>query len=86
MSIYEEKLGKLDFRIIHCSSEEKEHPSNNLLTSNPKLGGWTSSRFCNYPQELTFQFKKPVIVRQLQLLSHESKISQKIEIFTCLPN
>ena len=39
-------------------------------------------RFCEYPQEIGIQFlEAPVRMTQVQLLSHQSKIATKIELF-----
>jgi hypothetical protein len=38
-------------------------------------------RFCEYPQSLTFQFEGDVRIRKIKFLSHQYKISKKIEIF-----
>ena len=39
-------------------------------------------RFCTYPQELGFTFDAgPVTVTQIQLLSHQFKISQRVELY-----
>ena len=44
--------------------------------------GWQSVRFCPFPQELVFELEPgPAKLNQIQILSHQSKISTKIEIF-----
>jgi len=45
-----------------------------------------SDRFCDYPQEIILQFTSPVDIKQINILSHEKKISTKIEIFSFNPN
>ena len=47
--------------------------------------GWVTSRYCEYPQELIIQFSQIVQLKQLQFLSHQSKISKRIEIMTYDP-
>jgi len=47
--------------------------------------GWCSKKFCSYPQELILQFAVPIRLRQLQILSHQYKISSRVEIFYYLP-
>ncbi len=74
---------KLQFRLVSCTSEDPQNPISDLISS---IGEWQSSRFCQYPQELIIQFISPVIVKQIQFLSHQFKIARKIEIFTYLPN
>lgn len=68
--------------MVSYSSEDDDYPANQLNTISPNTRGWQSSRFCTYPQELGFQLiDGEVPISQLQLLSHQSKISKKIEMF-----
>lgn len=76
---------KLKFRIVFCSSEEPEFPASELLRHGPNSKGWSSARFCDYPQELVLQFPTLVRIKQLQFLSHQCRISSKIELFTFTP-
>lgn len=77
---------KLRFRILECSSEDPQYPVSELLASSSQSKGWQSQRFCSYPQYITFQFLSPVILKQLQFLCHETKISSKLELFIALPD
>ena len=65
--------------------EDKDHPVTELLHSSPSSKGWQSPRFCNFPQIIVLQFKTPVILKRIQLLSHQAKIASKIELFVYLP-
>jgi len=47
----------------------------------PQTRGWQSPRFCEYPQQLGLALVNPARLTQVQLLSHQSKIATKIEIF-----
>ena len=76
---------KLKFRIVFCTSEEQEFPASELLRHGPNSKGWSSARFCDYPQELLLQFPTVVRIKQLQFLSHQCKISSKIELYTYTP-
>jgi len=76
---------KLKFRIVHCASEDPEFPVTELLTHSPHTKGWQSVKFCDYPQEMTLQFTGIVKLRQIQFLSHQSKISKRVELFTYAP-
>ena len=58
---------KLKFRVVHCSSEDPEFPSTELNAHSPHTVGWQSARFCDYPQEIGFQFAGPVHLMQLQV-------------------
>ena len=64
---------KLKFRVVHCSSEDPEFPSTELNAHSPHTVGWQSSRFCDYPQEIGFQFAGPVHLMQLQVPTPHSK-------------
>ena len=76
---------KLKFSVVSCTSEDPEFPVSELLRPGPACKGWLSARFQDYPQAIIFQFNSSVFIKQLQFLSHSSKISSKIEIFTYMP-
>jgi centrosomal protein CEP104 len=75
-------LSKLKFRIVSCTSEDNDYPAVELMKHGPQCKGWQSARFQDFPQVIIFQFICPVHIQQLQFLSHHSKISSKIEIYT----
>ena len=77
---------KLPFRIVDFTGEDPQYPVTELLTSSPQSKGWQSERFCDWPQHLVLQFFSPVRLKQLQFLSHQAKISSKIELFAALPS
>ena len=77
---------KYGFRIIYCTSEDPEQPVTQLLDPSVNSKGWLSQRYCQYPQEIILQFPSTVHLTQLQFLSHQSKISQRIELFVFDPN
>lgn len=78
----EEPTRVLPFRIVSVSSEEKDFPVIELTRSHV---GWQTQRFCSYPQELTIQFFSPVHVNQIQIVSHEYKITRKLTIYSYAP-
>ena len=78
-------LAKLKFRVLSCTSEDNDFPVTELLKHGPQSKGWQSARFQDFPQVIIFQFICPVHIQQLQFLSHQSKISSRIEIFTYMP-
>ncbi|CDW88088.1 centrosomal protein of 104 kda [Stylonychia lemnae] len=78
-------LYKLKYRIVYCSGEDPEYPVTELLDNSPQSRGWQSPKFCEYPQEIIIQFTNIVRLKQIQFLSHQSKISQKIELHTYVP-
>ncbi|CAE8587431.1 unnamed protein product, partial [Polarella glacialis] len=75
---------RLKYEIIKCTSEDPEFPVSELLTHTSQTKGWQTARFCEFPQEVCLQFESPVHLRQVQFLSHQSKIATKIELFTAL--
>jgi len=77
---------KINFRIVDFSGEDPQYPATELLTGSPQSKGWQSQRFCDWPQHITMQFFGPVRLKQIQFLSHQCKISTKIELFSALPN
>lgn len=75
-------MSKLRFRVVHHSGEDNEFPAEELNIHSPNTRGWQSPRFCEYPQELGFAMEAGMCrLNQIQLLSHQSKISTKVEIF-----
>lgn len=83
---------KLSHRVVYCSSEDSGHLAHELSFSsssdnNNNNKGWISSKQSNYPQELGFELlsrSNDCILTQIQLLSHQSKISTKIEVYAGL--
>lgn len=71
---------------MSVSSEEKDYPASNLLV--PKKGnkGWQSQRFCVFPQEVIMAFPQTCNISSMQLLSHQSKISTKVDILVSNPS
>mmetsp|Transcript_2687 Transcript_2687/g.4774 ORF Transcript_2687/g.4774 Transcript_2687/m.4774 type:complete len:965 (-) Transcript_2687:91-2985(-) len=72
---------KIRFKIVFCSSEDPEFPVSELNYHTPHTKGWLSQRFCDYPQEIGIAFDSLTHIQQLQILSHESKVATKIELF-----
>eukprot|EP00913_Durusdinium_trenchii_P002057 g1900.t1 len=61
-----------------------DFPVSELLAHSQQTKGWQTARYCDFPQEVCLQFESPVHLRQVQFLSHQSKIATKIELFTGL--
>jgi centrosomal protein CEP104 len=67
---------------VYFSGEDSEYPADELNVHSPHTKGWQSPRFCEYPQEIGFQLVSGTArLSQVQILSHQSKIASKIEIF-----
>ncbi len=70
------------FNVIYFSSEDDEYPASELNSHSPQTRGWQTFRYCEYPQEIGFEIEGGVAkLSQVQILSHQSKISTKIEVF-----
>ena len=77
-------LQKLNYKIVNVSSSEDDQ--NNLIESMISFeNSWSSERFCSYPQIIIIQFDSPVNLRQINIISHEKKISEKISFFSFCP-
>ena len=77
---------KLSYRIVSSSGEEANYPASELQSQSPQAKGWQSTRFCDYPQEIILQLSQPSRVRLIQILSHQCKVSSKIELLSMIPN
>ena len=65
-----------------ASGEDPDYPVTELNFHSPQTRGWQSPRFCEYPQEIGLQFTDGGVgISQVQLLSHQSKIASRIELF-----
>ena len=77
-------LQKLNYNIIKISSYEDESASiSQTLISFEN--SWVSERFCTFPQQIIIKFEVPVNLRQINIISHEKKISEKISFFSFCP-
>lgn len=73
---------KLGFRVVFAASEDVDYPAAELNYHSPQTKGWQSARFCEFPQEIGLAFADGVVnISQIQLLSHQSKIATRIELF-----
>ena len=69
------------FHVVCFSTEESGYPAEELNIHGPNTKGWQSAKFSNYPQEIGLELESgEAKLSQIQLLSHQSKISSKIEI------
>eukprot|EP01116_Phalansterium_solitarium_P024298 TRINITY_DN8873_c0_g1_i1.p1 TRINITY_DN8873_c0_g1~~TRINITY_DN8873_c0_g1_i1.p1 ORF type:complete len:927 (+),score=253.83 TRINITY_DN8873_c0_g1_i1:109-2889(+) len=77
---------KRKFKVVFCSSEYQKRPVRELYTQGASTKGWQSEHWCEYPQELGFQFESVTSISQIQFLSHQHKIASKIELFIGSPD
>ena len=80
----EESFPKLKYRLIGASTEDPENPIYSII-SGVKNNGWSSVRYCTYPQELLIQLCRPCRLRQINLILHEYKIPSKIDLYYFFP-
>ena len=80
----QQKLSILEYSVIGASSEDREHPLYSIISDN-KNEGWSSLRFCSFPQEIIIQLNKPARLSQINLTLHETKIPSKIDFFYFFP-
>lgn len=78
------KYRRVNFRISQCSSEDTDYPVSELLLQSPNAKGWQTKRFCQYPQTIVYELVEPTVVKQISILSHQSKIATKIVIHSRL--
>lgn len=72
---------KIKFKVVYASSREPGCDEKQLEVHQRDNKGWQSARFCDYPQELILELKETSTVKQLQILSHQSKISRRVELY-----
>lgn len=72
---------RLPFQVSSVSSQDPDYPAVELLAQHPDCQGWQSERYCSYPQEVELRLSAPSRLVQLQLLAHEHKIPEKIDIY-----
>jgi hypothetical protein len=76
-------MSKYAFRVVSCTSNDEGCGAGNLeaLIPDKNTRGWSSERFCQYPQVITLQFARgEVELRKLQFLIHQFKIPKMIEL------
>ncbi|TRY82322.1 hypothetical protein DNTS_000055, partial [Danionella cerebrum] len=71
---------KIGFTVINWSGHEGSYSAKNLMVDTPIISGWRSTRFCQFPQEITLQLDERCYIRKLQLLAHRYLIPSKIEV------
>ena len=83
MSYQENLIYKLKYKILAISSTESDTDLSSKSSTNcqPLISfeyPWSSNRFCAYPQKIIIKFETPVNLREIHIVSHEKRISQKI--------
>lgn len=81
LSLNPQTSPRLPFKILSSTSEDTDHPLFEL-TKGSKGKGWSSARFCMFPQEIIISFQIPVHITQVNVLINEKKIPSSIDFFT----
>lgn len=67
------------FNCVYCSSEDPNFTFNNVF--NPTATGWISEENPYYPFEAVIDLQGLYLLDGLELVSHESKIASRIDLF-----
>ncbi|EPY25115.1 hypothetical protein STCU_06835 [Strigomonas culicis] len=74
----------LPYDVVYCTSQDDDYPVYHLSevadAKEAEHKGWQSARFGKIPQTLVLRFHGNVWLQQIRILSHETKISSKVEI------
>ncbi|VDD81478.1 unnamed protein product [Mesocestoides corti] len=74
-------LRRIQFRVVHVTSQDEKFPATQLNHSSVSTKGWRSAINCPYPQQIVIELEKPSRIRKIQILSHQFLIASKIEFF-----
>jgi centrosomal protein CEP104 len=74
----------LPFVIHSATSEDPDYPSSELLNGSSGSKGWQTQRLNSFPQSLIVRFPQKSHLQSLQYLSHQCKISSKVEVHIAL--
>ncbi|KAG6587247.1 uncharacterized protein IUM83_02854 [Phytophthora cinnamomi] len=75
-------MSKLRFSVAACTSEDAAFPASELEEHAANSQGYMTAKNCAYPQELVLQLADGLCrVTQVQLLSHQTHIATKMELF-----
>jgi centrosomal protein CEP104 len=72
---------RIHYTVCSVTSEDPDYPACDLHDPHPSNPGWHSARFCEYPQELELRLNTPARVEQLEIMAHEYKVPECIEIY-----
>ncbi|RQM28847.1 hypothetical protein B5M09_003416 [Aphanomyces astaci] len=79
-------MRKLRFQVVACTGEDPAGPAA-LLNEHDSTGtGYMTPRNCEYPQELVLELEGACRLTQIQVLSHQSHIATKVELYLSLDN
>jgi len=73
-------LQTLLFKISTVTSEDPDHPVDNLIVFSKQSRGWQSERYIPFPQDITFDFNGRVHLRNIKLICHKYKVPTRIHV------
>ncbi|TMW68162.1 hypothetical protein Poli38472_007834 [Pythium oligandrum] len=80
-------MSKLRFAVVACSGEDAAFPAKELNEHASTSKGYMTPKNCEYPQEIVLKLQDGRSrVTQVQLLSHQTHIATKIELFLSSSN
>ena len=68
------------FSTVFCTSEDPKHPFDNLFRDDTP-SGWVSLPSPNFPVEIIIDAKTPFVLTGMDIVSHESMIASKVDLF-----
>ncbi|KAK9826468.1 hypothetical protein WJX81_002603 [Elliptochloris bilobata] len=72
---------KLHYTIYSCSGEDPSYPATELLRNSTDARGWQSPKGAPFPVEVAVALEQPSHLERVQILSHEFKIAERLELF-----
>jgi len=70
----------LDFKVVFATSQMDQNPPNNVNSDSPYTEGWMSITNPVFPQDLIIDFKRIIVLSELKVVSHQTKIPKEISI------
>ncbi|BES98081.1 centrosomal protein 104kDa [Nesidiocoris tenuis] len=72
---------KVNFTVVHATSEEDKFRASELDDHGPTVRGWHSAKECGFPQELILRLETPTVLSQVQILAHQYLIPSRIDLW-----
>lgn len=86
MNNFQQGILPLNYLISSFSTQESEFPVYNIKNGNSiNNKGWSSVRYCSYPQFIIIQFFSFCNVKQINFLINHERITSKIDICSFSP-
>lgn len=76
----------IDYYIAKFSTNEKSFPVTNIKRRDKENVGWSSVRYCHYPQEIFLKFSNFCDIKQINFLFNHQRIPSRVDIFAYCPD